>query len=116
MRTRVQIHEHGTTITLPSGLVVEGRPHDTDTYRATARDLGYGEGPEAALMCCRDHDALHVRLCEFLGISESYSLRQAAGLPVDAEVAAIEENAVMAVQALMVRAGGRMPQTQKETL
>lgn len=109
MRARVAVHEHGTTVTLADGSVVEGRPHDTDAYRATARDLGYGEGPEAALAMCRDHDALHARLCEWLGIPESYSLRQAAGLPVDAELAAIEEAAVMAAQRLLVMAGGRMP-------
>lgn len=110
MRTRVDIHEYGTTITLPCGLVVEGRPHDTDGYRATAAALGYGDGPEAALACCRDHDALHALLAAWLGIPESYSLRQAAGLPIDADLAAIEEAAVMAVQALLVRGGGRMPQ------
>lgn len=106
---RVTIHEHGTTIVLPCGLVVEGRPQDTEAYRATAAALGYGEGPDAALAMCRAHDALHARLCAWLGIPESYSLRQAAGLPVDAELAAIEEDAVMVVQRLMVLGGGRMP-------
>ena len=109
MNARVQIHQYGTTIVLPCGLVVEGRPHDTEAYRATAAALGYGEGPDAALRCCQDHDALHARLTAFLGIPESFSLRQAAGLPVDAELAAIEEGAVMALQRLMIRGGGRMP-------
>lgn len=49
MMPQVLVHEHGTTIVLPCGLIVEGRPHDTDAYRATAAALGYGEGPEAAL-------------------------------------------------------------------
>lgn len=109
MKAQVRIHEYGTTIVLPCGLVVEGRPHDTEAYRATAAALGYGEGPEAALACCQDHDALHVRLCAFLGIPESFALRQAAGLPVDSELAAIEEEAVMACQRFMRLAGGRLP-------
>lgn len=109
MKTSVTIHDHGTTIVLPCGLVVEGRPHDTDAYRATAAALGYGDGLEAALRMAQHHDALHCALIAFLGIPESYSLRQAAGLPVDAELAGIEETAVMAVQALMVRGGGRLP-------
>lgn len=109
MTTRVQIHEYGTTIVLACGLIVEGRPHDTDAYRATAAALGYGESPEAALRCCQDHDALHFALCAWLGVPESYALRQAAGLPVDAEIAASEEAAVLACQKLMKLAGGRMP-------
>lgn len=112
MPAKVTVHDHGTTIVLPCGLVVEGRPHDTNAYRATAASLGYGEGPEAALRMAQHHDALHAALCAWLGISESFSLRQAAGLPVDPELAAIEENAVMALQRLMVRGGGRMPPTE----
>lgn len=110
MTARVQIHEYGTTIVLACGAVVEGRPHDTDAYRATAAALGYGEGPEAALRCCQDHDALHAALCAFLGIAESIALRQAAGLDdVDPDIATAEEAAVLACQKLMKLAGGRMP-------
>lgn len=114
MRSRVSIHQYGSTVTLSCGAVVEGRPQDADAYRATAAALGYGDGPGAALACCRDHDALHVALVAFLGIPESFSLRRAAGLLVDAEIAAIEEAAVMAVQMLLVRGGGELPYFPEE--
>lgn len=111
MTTRVSVHEYGTTIVLPCGLVVEGRPQDTDAYRSTAAALGYGEGPEAALRMAQHHDALHALLTAWLGIPVSFALRQAAELPVDAELAEIEEAAVLAVQKLMIRGGGRLPPT-----
>jgi hypothetical protein len=100
---RITIHQYGSTIVLPCGLIVESTPHDTDAYRATAEALGYGQGPEATLRCAQDHDALHALLMAFLGI-ESFSLRQAAGQDVDASLAADEESAVLAVQKFAVRA------------
>lgn len=103
--TGVAIHKHGTTVTLPCGAVIEGRPHDTDAYRATARQLGYSDD---TLAMCRDHDSLHARLCDWLGV-ESYALREAAGIAVDAEIAAAEEAAVLAVQKFMRLAGAAVP-------
>ena len=105
---QIEILPGGSRITLPSGEVVLGTPHDTDAYRATARQLGYGDD---TLAMCRDHDPLHALLAQWLGLEASYALRQAAGLlhPADAEKAAAEETAVLAVQRFMRVAGGRLP-------
>lgn len=104
MRHRVTVHGNGTTIVLPCGVVVEGRPHDTAGYAATARDLGYGDD---VLAMCRDHDALHAALADWIGV-ESFALREAAGLDGDPVIAAAEESAVLAVQRWMSLAGGRL--------
>jgi hypothetical protein len=87
----------GSRIVLPSGEVVEGRPHATDAYRATAARLGYG--PDTLAMC-RDHDPLHARLCDWLGLLDSFALRDAAGLldPKEQALALLEEEAVLALQ------------------
>ena len=57
----------------------------------------------------RDHDPLHVWLCDALGLPTSFALSEAAGQPIDAAVAALEERAVLAVQAFMRASGGRLP-------
>lgn len=57
----------------------------------------------------RDHDPLHHALCDWLGV-ESEAMKDAAGEPHDAELAGIEEEAVLMAQRLMVRGGGRMPE------
>ena len=82
-------------VVLSCGTVVEGVPHDTDEYRATARELGYGDDTEAM---CRDHDPLHQALCRWLGFTDSFALRCAASLRDEDEISAAEEAAVMAVQ------------------
>lgn len=105
MKTRILVHAAGSTVILPGGHVVEGRPQRTPEQAETARDLGYGDD---VLGMVRDHDPLHVLLCAWLGI-ESNSMRAAAGLDHDSELAVIEEVAVIAVQRLMRRGGGRMP-------
>jgi hypothetical protein len=84
----------GSRVILPTGEIIEGAPIDSDDYRATARDLGYGED---TLAMCQEHDPLHARLCNWLGV-ESHALRHAAGLPHDARLATLEEAAVLAVQ------------------
>jgi hypothetical protein len=105
---RIEILPTGSRITLPSGDVVHGAPHDTDAYRATARQLGYGDD---TLGMCRDHDPLHALLAGWLGLKVSYGMLDAAGRldPGDAEKAAAEEAAVLAVQRFMRLAGGTLP-------
>ena len=103
--TAVTIGKSETLITLPCGATVPGAPHDADDYRATAERLGYGED---TLAMCLDHDPLHAMLCDWLGVT-SHALRQAVGLPHDELLALLEENAVIAVQQLMRRAGGQLP-------
>jgi hypothetical protein len=76
--------------------------------RETAAILGYGADVDAMN---RDHDPLHVALCDWLGF-ESLSLREAAGetLPADDHLlAVIEESAAIAVQKLMRMRGASVP-------
>ncbi len=58
---------------------------------------------------CREHDPLHARLCDMLGVGDSPALLCAAGLRHEDEISAAEEGAVMAVQLFMRLAGGRLP-------
>jgi hypothetical protein len=85
-------HRPGMCVTrLPCGAIVRARANADSV--ASARALGYGE--DVAGMT-RDHDYLHARLCDHLGVA-SHSLRQAAGLAHDGGLAALEEAAVCAV-------------------
>lgn len=93
-------------IVLSTGHVITGCPHDTESYRATAQHLGYGD--DVIAMCC-DHDPLHQAIAQWLGIGDSHSLRAAAGLPHNADFAVMEEEAVIAVQRYMKLAGGKLP-------
>jgi hypothetical protein len=93
-------------VTLPTGETVTAVPQRTQAQAATAQCLGYGDDVEAMT---EDHDATHCLLADFLSLPTSHALRAAAGLDHDEGLAAIEEQAVMAVQRLMRRAGGRMP-------
>lgn len=104
-QVKVTVHEHGSTVVLPCGAVINAVPQDTDEYRATARSLGYGDD---TLAMAQDHDRLHVALCEWLGI-ESASLAVAAGASADSTLAGYEEDAVLAVQRLMRHAGVNVP-------
>lgn len=85
---------------------MHGHPHSTGCYRATAERLGYGAD---VLSMTREHDPLHARLCDWLGLPDSYSLRRAVGLDADPTMAALEEDAVLAVQRFMRRAGVALP-------
>lgn len=93
----VRVFPDHTEVTLPSGTVVTGYPQGSDHQAETARRLGYGDDVLAMVL---DHDPLHARLCDWLGIPASYSLRLAAGeLPADETyLAQAEEEAVIAVQ------------------
>jgi hypothetical protein len=102
---KIEVLPAGTRITLPGGEVVYGAPIDSNKYRATARDLGYGDD---TLAMCRDHDPTHAALCEWLDVP-SHALREAAGLPRDAKLALLEEAAVLAVQKFMRAAGASLP-------
>jgi len=54
------------------------------------------------------HDNLHRSLCRWLGV-ESHSMRCAEGLPHDAALAALEEQAVLYLQKFAPHAGARVP-------
>lgn len=93
----VRVFSDHTEVTLPSGAVVTGYPQGNDHQAEVARRLGYGDDVLAMVL---DHDPLHARLCEWLGLPASFTLRSAAGeLPDDlASLAEAEEEAVIAVQ------------------
>lgn len=96
----VRVFADHTEVTLPSSKVVTGYPQGSEHQAEVAQRLGYGDD---VLQMVLDHDPLHARLCEWLGIPASYVLRLAAGeLPEDERCfAEIEEEAVIAVQRLM---------------
>lgn len=96
--TDILIGPDWVVTTLPNGMLVHARPND-DSPRM-ARRLGYGT--DVAAMT-RDHDPLHSALSDWLGMPFSYSLMQAAGCDVCPALAALEENAVLAVQELKTR-------------
>lgn len=79
--------------TLPDGQQVPASPRSDSG--PIARRLGYGEDVAALT---RDHDLLHSLLADWLGQPYSHSLAQAAGLPADSAVAALEEDVVLALQ------------------
>jgi hypothetical protein len=104
--TLVEVLPTGSRITLPNGAVVDGAPHDTDEYRATAERLGYGAD---ALALCQDHDPLHAWIADALGLPDSFALRCAAGLEKESELSAAEECAVLALQRFMKLASVGLP-------
>jgi hypothetical protein len=84
----------GSITTLPSGEQIPATPHDTDGYRATAREHGYGAD---TTLLCQEHDLTHVALAAWLGLPVSPTL-QAVADGREWEHAWIEEAAVLAVQ------------------
>lgn len=58
-----------------------------------------------------DHDLTHLTLCHWLSVT-SHAMREAEGAnltPEEAELAAIEEEAVLHVQRFAVRSGASVP-------
>jgi hypothetical protein len=106
--TLIEIRPASTRITLPTGETVIGEAQHTAEQRHTARRLGYGDD---VLAMVRDHDPLHSLLAAWLGLPASYGIMAAAGLlkPEDADLAAYEEAAVLAVQRFMRAAGKGLP-------
>jgi len=87
----------GTLITWSDGTFVSGAPENTDAYRKTAFDHGYGDD---TLALCREHELLHLALCHWLGIPSPVmeAMRNAPAEMPGAEIRALEETAVLAVQ------------------
>ena len=83
---------------LSNGTEVFAGPEDRSPEMA--RRLGYGSDVDAMT---RDHDPLHARLTDWLGMPFSYSLMEAAGCDVDPKLAILEEAAVLAVQEFKAR-------------
>jgi hypothetical protein len=93
----VTLHEHGAIITWPDGTYVHGEPEDTDEYRSTAFEHGYGED---TLALCQEHELLHVALCYWMGVASPVMehLRHLPQEMAGAEIRQLEEAAVLAVQ------------------
>lgn len=68
---RITITDEGIVIVLPCGMVVEGKPQGSELQSNIAKELGYGSD---VLSMVKDYDPLHVLLCEWLGISKSFSI------------------------------------------
>lgn len=103
--TVIEILPWGSRVTLSTGHVVDGVPHDSESYRETARRLGYGAD---TLAMCQHHDAFHAHLCGWLDLGDSRSLRVAAGLEAASEVSEAEEQAVMSIQRFARLAGFKL--------
>jgi hypothetical protein len=93
----VSVYDRGTVITWSDGTFVAGEPEDTDEYRSTAREHGYGED---TLALCREHELLHVALCYWMGVASPVMefLRRKPEEMAGAEIRELEEAAVLAVQ------------------
>lgn len=103
--SRVVVGPSWSVSTLSSGATLHAHPDGSEEQVRTARRLGY-DGDVGAMT--RDHDPLHLALCDWLGI-ESQALAAAAGEPADHDLAALEEDAVLAVQRLMKWSGRTVP-------
>jgi hypothetical protein len=69
-------HSRGYCQTVfPDGKFVPAVPHDTDEYRATAAELGYGAH---TIQMCFDHELIHTLLAEAGGLDYSPVLRHVA--------------------------------------
>lgn len=92
--TSIQRLPHGARTTLPCGEVIPATPHETDGYRRTAAEHGYGSD---TLRLCQEHELVHVALADWLRLLVSPTLQGVAD-GRDWEHAWIEEAAVLAVQ------------------
>jgi hypothetical protein len=96
--TQIVVGDGWSVVKLPCGHEVHARPNERTPEMA--KKLGYGEGEDAVKRLTEQHDPLHARLTDWLGMPFSYSLMQAAGDPVDQHIADLEEAAVLSVQEL----------------
>jgi hypothetical protein len=91
----IRLHDDGFTTTVyPDGKHVVACAEDTDAYRQTALEHGYGEDVDKL---SREHEVCHALLAAWLGLPHSPALRAVAlGRPQDGDWR--EEAAVLAVQ------------------
>lgn len=93
---RIEVERNLVATTLPDGSVIEGAPHDTDAYRATARAQGYGDDVARMNRC---HELGHSLVAHVLGLSTSPIFRRlAAGLTYETELTRAEEDAVLTLE------------------
>jgi hypothetical protein len=97
----LEVHGHDFVSTRYPGLPpIDACPHDTDEYRAQARELGYGDDTAAM---CREHETAHHLLAALLRLPCSPTMRglalHAAGIGPLWPGWREEEAAVLALQA-----------------
>ena len=93
----IELHESGLTITrFPEHFLkpVHAIPHDTDSYRKRAWDLGYGDDVQAL---SRDHEIAHSLLACWLGLDRS-PVQQGLALGQPSPLWRWEEGAVLGLQ------------------
>jgi hypothetical protein len=90
------INSDGIVLSWPDGTSVPGCPHDTDSYRETAEDYGYG--PDTMALCV-EHELTHGALGAWLGVPSPVMLELRGSKVADPVVASREEAAVLAIQA-----------------
>lgn len=103
--TIVEVVETGSRIILPDGTIVFGEPHNSESYRETARRLGYGED---VLLLCQEHDQAHAWLADAIGLKESPALRVSVGGPGDPALVAADEDATLSLQRFCRAAGVKL--------
>lgn len=99
--TIAEIYPDSTRILFPDGAEISGAPQDTNAYRATARQHGYGDD---TLALCQEHEVLHIALTHWLG-TESATMRALRGEADMQALSDLEEAAVLAVQRFARAAG-----------
>src|SRR5215211_4666478 len=93
----VELLGQGTRISWPDGTAVVGQPHETESYKETARKHGYGD--DVSLLCI-EHEVMHVALAHWLGFP-SQVMDMQRGQQSSIHLQELEENAVLAIQAYM---------------
>ena len=94
--TIIEVYPDSTRIIFPDGTIVAGAPQDTESYRATAEQHGYGAD---TLQLCKEHEVMHVALCHWLGIdSPTMRLLRYGDDARLHRLNGLEEAAVLAVQ------------------
>src|ERR1044071_3628818 len=101
--TLVEVYSDSTCITFGDGSTIPGAPEDTDAYRATALQHGYGDD---TLRLCQEHEVMHIALCHWLVIDSPTRplLRQGDDERLH-QLNGLEEAAVLAIQHFARRAG-----------
>jgi hypothetical protein len=92
-----QIGDDWCRTTMADGSEVVAMAEDTDAYRQTAADCGYGTDTDRL---CIEHELIHSLLARWLGLSQSYTLtRIAHGNHIPTDLTRAEEHVVLGIQA-----------------
>lgn len=97
---RVYDDERYLETRFPDGTKVPAMPQNTESYRAKAQELGYGED---VWRMCKEHEMAHTELMQALGLEYSPTLWAVAhghkrGIPGNQGEMGAEEDLVLAYQ------------------